>query len=55
MSRMIIKVLQNYSSYVKLIVDKIKISFFLSTSLRYIGGVAVYLHSFATSALDKGE
>jgi len=55
MSRLTIKMLQNYFNYVKLIVDKIKVSFSLSTSLRYIGAVAVYFHSSATSALDKGE
>jgi hypothetical protein len=55
MSSITNKMLQNYFNYVKLIVDEIKVSFSLSTPLRYIGGVAVYLHSFATSALDKGE
>jgi len=55
MSSTTIKVLQNYFTYVKLIVDKIKVSFSLSKPLRYVGGAAVYLHSFVTSTLDKGE
>jgi hypothetical protein len=55
MSSIITKVLQNYFNYVKFIVDKIKVSFSLSTPLRYIRGVAEYLYSFATLALDKGE
>ena len=32
-----------------------RVTLFLSTSWRHVGGVEVYLHSFLTSAIDGGE